>query len=98
MTNGYVACHCIGKDLMSSMHVSPRVRGLQAGMPAHGDADAPGAVQELLAGFLMRCPAGVVILEGADRLHPRLLPVWINALSEQVQDICHSFTLFFLLC
>ena len=59
---------------------------LQAGMPAHGDADAPGAVQKLLADFLARCPAGVVILERAERLHPRLVPVWINALSEQARD------------
>ena len=54
---------------------------------AHGAPDAPGAVQKLLAGFLRRCPRGVVILEGVDQLHPRLLPVWINALSEQVHNM-----------
>ncbi|EIE25162.1 hypothetical protein COCSUDRAFT_40488 [Coccomyxa subellipsoidea C-169] len=49
---------------------------------SHGHADAPGGVQKLLAGFLQRCPQGVVILEDVQKLHPRLLPVFINALSE----------------
>jgi hypothetical protein len=54
----------------------------QAGQASHGHADAPGAVQKLLAGFLKRCPQGVIVLEDVQKLHPRLLPVFINALSE----------------
>ncbi|CAL8461868.1 g1399 [Coccomyxa elongata] len=54
----------------------------KAGQASHGHADAPGAVQKELAGFLQRCPQGVVILQDVHQLHPRLLPVFINALSE----------------
>ena len=40
-------------------------------------------MQKELAGFLKRCPGGVVALDNAQKLHPALLPVFINALSEQ---------------
>jgi hypothetical protein len=40
-------------------------------------------VQKELAGFLKGCPGGVVVLDNAQKLHPSLLPVFINALSEQ---------------
>lgn len=56
---------------------------LQAGQAAHASPDAAGAVQKELAGFLKRCPGGVVALDNAQKLHPALLPVFINALSEQ---------------
>ncbi len=56
---------------------------IQAGLPGQEAADAPGAAQKLLAGFLQRCPQGVVVLEDVQKLHPQLLPVFINALSEQ---------------
>ena len=65
------------------MRASDR-RWLGAGQPADGGLHTPGAVQKLLGTFLAQCPQGVVILEGAHALHPRVLPVWINALSEQV--------------
>ncbi|KAK9909097.1 hypothetical protein WJX75_007082 [Coccomyxa subellipsoidea] len=58
------------------------ILSLKAGQASHGHADAPGAVQKLLAGFLKRCPQGVIVLEDVQKLHPRLLPVFINALSE----------------
>lgn len=54
----------------------------QAGQLSHGRADAPGAVQKQLGSFLKRCPQGVVIVENVHKLHPRLLPIFINALSE----------------
>ncbi len=56
---------------------------LQAGQAAHASPDAAGAVQKELAAFLKRCPGGVVALDNAQKLHPALLPVFINALSEQ---------------
>ena len=40
-------------------------------------------MQKELAGFLKGCPGGVVVLDNAQKLHPSLLPVFINALSEQ---------------
>ncbi len=40
-------------------------------------------MQKELAAFLKRCPGGVVALDNAQKLHPALLPVFINALSEQ---------------
>lgn len=55
----------------------------QAGLPAHEEADAPGSVQKQMADFLKTCPQGVVVLEDVHKLHPQLLPVFINALSEQ---------------
>ena len=54
----------------------------QAGQAAHASPDAAGAVQKELAGFLKGCPGGVVVLDNAQKLHPSLLPVFINALSE----------------
>jgi hypothetical protein len=56
---------------------------VQAGLPIHEKADAAGAAQKQLSGFLQGCPQGVVLLENVHRLHPQLLPVFINALSEQ---------------
>ena len=54
----------------------------QAGQAAHASPDAAGAVQKELARFLKGCPGGVVVLDNAQKLHPSLLPVFINALSE----------------
>ena len=68
--------------LMHSAMTSPSCRS-QAGQAAHASPDAAGAVQKELAGFLKGCPGGVVALDNAQKLHPALLPVFINALSEQ---------------
>ncbi|PRW61089.1 hypothetical protein C2E21_0576 isoform B [Chlorella sorokiniana] len=42
-----------------------------------------GALQEQLAGFLSTSPSGLVLLRRVDQMAPELLPVLINALSEQ---------------
>lgn len=70
---------------------------LQAGQAAHEAPDAAGAVQKELAAFLQRCSDGVVVLDNAQKLHPALLPVFINALSEQGSfevrpDLTRGFT------
>lgn len=72
------ACEQQGPIVINTWCIS-----MQAGQPAHEDADAPGDVQKQLAGFLQSCPKGVVVLEDVQKLHPQLLPVFINALSEQ---------------
>ena len=69
-------------DVICSKYHGNEAVWAQAGQMSHGHADAPGAVQKELAGFLQRCPQGVVILQDVHKLHPRLLPVFINALSE----------------
>ena len=56
---------------------------MQAGQAAHNSPDAAGAVQKELSGFLKDCPGGVVVVDNAQKLPPALLPVFINALSEQ---------------
>jgi hypothetical protein len=40
-------------------------------------------LQEQLAGFLSTSPSGLVLLRRVDQMAPELLPVLINALSEQ---------------
>ncbi|CAK0783770.1 hypothetical protein CVIRNUC_006970 [Coccomyxa viridis] len=55
----------------------------KAGQSAHNSPDAAGAVQKELSGFLKDCPGGVVVVDNAQKLSPALLPVFINALSEQ---------------
>ncbi|KAK9819652.1 hypothetical protein WJX72_000773 [[Myrmecia] bisecta] len=50
---------------------------------AGGGPDAAGGLQSTLARFLTRCPYGVVVLDGIQHVHPVVLPVLINALSEQ---------------
>ena len=68
---------------------------MQAGQSAHNSPDAAGAVQKELSGFLRDCPGGVVVVDNAQKLSPALLPVFINALSEQgsFEVYCHALRL-----
>ena len=46
--------------------------------------DDRGRLQSQLAKFLTRCPYGIIHVDDLQDLHHGLVPVWINALSEQV--------------
>ena len=80
---GRVATVLLGVSCCPNGKKCLMTRCAQAGQAAHVAPDAAGAVQKELAGFLQRCPGGVVALDNAQKLHPALLPVFINALSEQ---------------
>lgn len=43
-----------------------------------------GELQALLAAFFKQCPAGAVVVTEVEKVHPALLPVLNNVLSEQV--------------
>lgn len=45
---------------------------------------ARGELQSELATFFKSCPGGAVVVSEVERLHPGLLPVFNNVLSEQV--------------
>lgn len=45
-----------------------------------------GELQFLLATFFKGCPAGAVVVTEVEKMHPGLLPVLNNVLSEQVCD------------
>ena len=57
---------------------------LQGQSLAKGDAQARGHLQSQLARTLLGCPNAIIIVEGLQQMHPGLLPIWINGLSEQV--------------
>ena len=54
-------------------------QNLDAGTP-----QARGHLQSQLAHLLSGCPDAIIIVEGLQQMHPGLLPIWINGLSEQV--------------
>ena len=56
--------------------------------------DDRGWLQSKLVEFLVKCPYGIVMLEGVQDMPLSLVPVWMNALSEQVEFclmLCHYY-------
>ena len=49
-----------------------------------------GELQSLLATFFKGCPAGAVVVTEVEKMHPGLLPVVNNVLSEQVRLVVQS--------
>ncbi|KAI7844878.1 hypothetical protein COHA_001531 [Chlorella ohadii] len=74
-------------DCHGALHVAEQAVAAADSCLLHLDARHlgadKGALQEQLASFLSASPSGLVVLRRVDQMSPELLPVLINALSEQ---------------